>query len=50
MDCPPDGNVTINKADIAVRRKGGTLMPEAFGQTLSRRDLRDLVAFLAGLD
>jgi quinoprotein glucose dehydrogenase len=49
LDCPPDGKVTIKKADIETRRKGLSLMPDGMGQVLPQRDLRDLVEFLASL-
>ena len=49
IDCPPDGTNTVKKADIAVRRKGISPMPDGLGQMLSRRELRDLVEFVAGL-
>jgi quinoprotein glucose dehydrogenase len=39
----------INKADIQSRQRGQSAMPEGFGQILSKRDLRDLVEYLAEL-
>ncbi|MBI3882001.1 MAG: hypothetical protein HY301_18305, partial [Verrucomicrobia bacterium] len=39
--------VKVKKANVKDRRKGLSGMPEGFGQILSRRDLRDLVEFLA---
>jgi len=39
--------IHVKKADIATRRTGLSGMPEGFGQLLSKRDLRDLVEFLA---
>jgi quinoprotein glucose dehydrogenase len=39
--------VKVKKADIASRRTGLSGMPEGFGQLLSKRDLRDLLEFLA---
>ena len=44
-----DGPATVKKSDIRTRERGGSGMPDGFGQILSRRDLRDLVAFLASL-
>ncbi|MBI5773827.1 MAG: HEAT repeat domain-containing protein [Verrucomicrobia bacterium] len=44
---PGAAPVKVKKADIASRRKGLSGMPEGFGQILSKRDLRDLVEFLA---
>ena len=44
----PDGApVTLDKADIKSREPGVSGMPEGFGQILSKRDLRNLVEFLA---
>ena len=44
----PDGApVTVDKADIKSRQPGVSGMPEGFGQILSKRDLRNLVEFLA---
>jgi quinoprotein glucose dehydrogenase len=57
VDCPPDEDIplqkanvaiTLKKTDIASRRVGSSPMPDGYGATLSRRDLRDLVEFLAG--
>jgi quinoprotein glucose dehydrogenase len=46
----PDGvPLTIKKADIKSREAGVSAMPEGFGQILSKRDLRNLVEFLATL-
>jgi len=39
--------VKVKKSDIASRRTGLSGMPEGFGQLLSKRDLRDLVEYLA---
>jgi quinoprotein glucose dehydrogenase len=39
----------VKKTDIQTRRKGLSAMPEGFGQLLSKRDLRNLVEFLASL-
>jgi quinoprotein glucose dehydrogenase len=53
--CPPDEEffkdrlVTIPKADIASRRKAGSPMPDGLDKTLSPRDLRDLIDFVASL-
>lgn len=44
-----EGPATVKKGDIRTRERGGSGMPDGFGQILSRRDLRDLVAFLATL-
>lgn len=42
-----DGDVTINKSDIATRNRALSGMPEEFRQILSKQELRDLVEFLA---
>jgi hypothetical protein len=39
----------VAKADITGRDRGVSSMPEGFGEILSRRELRDLVAYLSGL-
>jgi quinoprotein glucose dehydrogenase len=55
IQCPPDEEsfdatlVTIQKADIASRRKLGSLMPDGLEKALSPWDLRDLIEFVAGL-
>lgn len=45
----PEGLFTIKKADIASRRKTGSLMPDGLDMTISQRELRDVVEFLSGL-
>lgn len=42
--------VRLSKANIVSRETGLSGMPEGLGELLSKRDLRDLVAFLAELD
>lgn len=49
LNSPEDGFVTIQVADIEEREKGMSGMPEGFGDILSKRDLRDLVEYLASL-
>ena len=44
---PSTGEV-IKKADIEGRATGLSPMPEGMGEILSKRELRDLVEFLAG--
>lgn len=46
---PEDGPLTIAVGDIAERRRGLSAMPEDLGTFLTRRELRDLIEFLAGL-
>lgn len=49
---PPVPNAPIEivaKADIATRSPGVSAMPEMFQQVLTQREIRDLVAYLAGL-
>jgi quinoprotein glucose dehydrogenase len=41
--------IEVNKADIQARERGQSAMPEGFGKTLSKRDLRDLVEYLGSL-
>jgi len=43
-----DGIVTIKKSDIESRTAGLSPMPEGMGEILTKRELRDLVEFLAG--
>jgi quinoprotein glucose dehydrogenase len=47
INSPEDGIVKIAKADIKSRNRGASGMPDGLGQILSKRDLRDLVEFLA---
>jgi quinoprotein glucose dehydrogenase len=49
LNSPEDGFVTIQIADIEEREKGLSGMPDGFGEILSKRDLRDLVEYLASL-
>lgn len=48
VNSPESGLLQIPKADVASRERGLSGMPEGFGAILSKRDLRDLVEFLAG--
>ena len=41
--------IEINKSDIQSRERGQSAMPEGYGKILSKRDLRDLVEYLASL-
>ncbi|MGY8676083.1 MAG: hypothetical protein ACKVHO_26225 [Verrucomicrobiia bacterium] len=43
-----DGVVTINKTDLTERRPGLSGMPAGRHMMLGKRELRDLVEFLAG--
>ncbi len=43
------GEVRLEKSMITDRRRGLSAMPEGLGEIVPRRDLRDLVEFLAGL-
>ena len=46
-----NGNlIEVKQSEIVDRRKGQSSMPADLVQFLSRRELRDLVAYLAGLD
>lgn len=49
LNSPEDGIVTIKRDSIAKRQKGLSSMPEGLSGLLSRKDIRDLVEFLAGL-
>jgi quinoprotein glucose dehydrogenase len=44
---PDSGLIKIKKADILERERGLSGMPEGFGEILTRRELRNLVEFLA---
>jgi hypothetical protein len=44
-----DGFLNLRKNDIATRQRGLSGMPEGFGQSLTKRELRDLVEFMATL-
>jgi quinoprotein glucose dehydrogenase len=46
---PDEGDVKLAKFDVKTRERGVSGMPEGFGEILSRRELRDLVAYLSGL-
>jgi quinoprotein glucose dehydrogenase len=49
LNSPEDGLLKLNKADIQSRDRGLSAMPEELRQVLTKRDLRNLVEFLAGL-
>jgi quinoprotein glucose dehydrogenase len=49
LDVPDKGVVTVRKSDVQARRGGMSAMPEGFGAILSKRDLRDVVEYLANL-
>ncbi len=49
LNSPEDGLVTIAKSEIANREKGLSAMPESLVTMLSRREIRDLIEYLAGL-
>ncbi len=49
INAPEDGLVTIKKADIESREQGLSGMPAGMGYILSKRELRDLMAFLTSL-
>ncbi len=46
---PDEGEVSLSKKDIRTRSRGPSGMPEGFGDTLTRFELRDLVEFLGTL-
>ncbi len=41
--------IKVDPAEVQSRTRGISAMPEGFGKTLSKRDLRDLVEYLASL-
>jgi quinoprotein glucose dehydrogenase len=49
LNSPEDGILTLKKSNIASREKGLSGMPEGLYLMLSKRELRDLVAFLGSL-
>lgn len=49
LNSPEDGFVQLSKSDIVSRFSGTSGILEGFGLILSKRDLRDLVEFLANL-
>jgi quinoprotein glucose dehydrogenase len=46
INSPEDGLVKVKKADITSREKGLSGMPEGFGDLLTKRELRDVLAYL----
>ena len=49
LNSPEVGIVKIKKSDITARERGLSSMPEGLVTLLSRRDLRDLIEYLASL-
>jgi len=49
LNSPEDGLLDLKKAEIKSRERAPSAMPEEFRQVLSKRELRDLVEFLAQL-
>ena len=49
LESPEDGLVKLDKSRISSRRAGLSAMPEGMEKMLSKRELRDLVEFLASL-
>ena len=47
LNSPEDGLLTLKKADIQNRQRGLSPMPEELISALSRRELRDLLEFVA---
>ena len=47
LNSPEDGIVTIKKADIKARNFGLSAMPEGMAALLGKKDLRDLIEFIA---
>jgi quinoprotein glucose dehydrogenase len=49
LNSPEDGILKIKTSDIKARAKGASAMPEGMVDILARRDLRNLIEFLASL-
>jgi quinoprotein glucose dehydrogenase len=49
LNSPEDGLLELKKAEIKTREGAPSAMPEEFRQILTKRELRDLVEFLADL-
>ena len=49
LNSPEDGLVKLKKENIQTRERGPSPMPEELRQILSKREVRDLVEFLANL-
>ena len=49
LESPEAGPVRIAKLDVVSRQRGLSAMPDGLSEFLSRRELRDLVEFLASL-
>jgi quinoprotein glucose dehydrogenase len=47
LNSPEDGVMTLKKADIKTRQRGLSAMPEDLVTFMSKRELRDLIEFLA---
>ena len=49
LNSPEDGLVTIKKADIKTKQKGPSGMPPGLQAVISKRELRDVIEYLASL-
>ena len=49
LNSPEDGLIELKKSEIKARESSPSAMPEEFRQILTKRELRDLVEFLAQL-
>ena len=49
LNSPEDGLVSLNISDIAARQAGLSAMPGEMGAILTKRELRDLIEYLASL-
>ena len=47
VNTPDEGLMTVKKEDVQTRQRGVSPMPEGLGQILPKKDLRDLVEFVA---
>ena len=49
LNSPEDGEVTVKKNNITARQQGLSAMPEGLPMLLTKREIRDLVEYLASL-
>jgi quinoprotein glucose dehydrogenase len=49
LNSPEDGVMTLKKSEINSRQRGLSAMPEELANFMSRRELRDIIEFLATL-
>ncbi len=49
INSPEDGIITVPKSDIKTRERGASGMPEGMGLILTKKELRDVIAYLQSL-